>query len=62
MENKLIQLVDAFPNLIKNTHLTVNIQGWPAAVTGIAICCAGVAIYAIKTKTSSEIPVTQGAA
>ena len=62
MENKIIEVVDAFPSLIKNTHLNVNLQGWPAAVTAIAICCAGVAVYAIKVPAPSEAPATQGAA
>ena len=61
MENKLIEVVDTFPTLIKNTHLNVNLQGWPAAVTAIALCCAGVAVYAIKATTPSEAPATQGA-
>ena len=61
MENKLIEVVDTFPTLIKNTHLNVNLQGWPAVVTAIAICCAGVAVYAIKATTPSEAPATQGA-
>ena len=59
MENKLIEVVDAFPNIIKNTHLNVNLQGWPAAVTAIALCCARVAAYAIKATTPSEAPSTQ---
>ena len=60
MENKLIEVVDTFPTLIKNTHLNVNLQGWPAAVTAIAICCAGV-VAIIKATTPSEAPATQGA-
>ena len=61
MENKIIQMADSIPALIKNTHLNVNLQGWPAAVTAIAICCAGVAVYAIKATTPSKAPATQGA-
>ena len=56
MENILIEVVDAFPNLIKNSHLNVNLQGWPAAATVVAICCAGVAIYAIKVTAQSIFP------
>lgn len=48
MENKLIQAADSIPTLIKNTHLNVTLQGWPAAVTAIALFGAGVIIYALK--------------
>ena len=48
MENKLIQAADSIPTLIKNTHLKVTLQGWPAAVTAIALFGSGVIIYALK--------------
>lgn len=32
------------------------------AVAAMAICCAGVAVYAIKVTAPSEAPATQGAA
>ncbi len=48
MENKLIQVADSIPTLIKNTHLNVTIEGWPAAVTAIALFGSSVIIYALK--------------
>ena len=48
MENKIIQMADSIPALIKNTHLNVNLQGWPAAITAVALFGSCVAIYAIK--------------
>ena len=50
MENKLIEIVDAFPTVLKKSHFDVSLQGWPAAITAISICFAGVATYAIKAK------------
>lgn len=48
MENKIIQMTDSIPTLIKNTHLNVNLQGWPAAITAVALFGSCVALYAIK--------------
>ena len=32
MENKLIQMADSIPAILKNTHLNANLQGWHAAL------------------------------
>ena len=48
MENKIIQMADSVPAILKNTHLNVNLQGWPAAITDVALFGACVVIYAIK--------------
>ena len=48
MENKIIQMADSIPAILKNTHLNVNLQGWPAAITAAALFGSCVAIYAIK--------------
>lgn len=48
MENKLIQIADSIPAILKNTHLNVNLQGWPAAITAISFFGSCVAIYALK--------------
>ncbi len=53
MENKLIQMADSFPALIKNTNLNVSLQGWPAAVTAVALFISCVAIYAIRVTYSA---------
>ena len=54
MENKLIEVVDTIPTLIKNSHFNITLEGWPAAVTAIAICCSSVAAFAIKAACSSN--------
>lgn len=48
MENKLIQMSDTIPAVLKNTHLNVSLQGWPAAITAISLFGSCVAIYALK--------------
>ena len=48
MENKIIQMADSIPAILKNTHLNVNLQGWPAALTAITFFGSCVAIYALK--------------
>ena len=48
MKNNIIKFVGNLPALIQNTHLNVNLQGWPAAVAVIAISLSGVTAYAIK--------------
>ena len=60
MENKLIEVVDTFPTLIKNTHLNVNLQGWPAAITAVALFGSCVAIYAIKVSHPDQAYATEG--
>lgn len=58
MENKLIEVVETIPTLIKNTHFNVTLEGWPAAVTAIAICCSSVAAFAIKVVCDSDAEET----
>ena len=48
MKNNLFELVGSLPALLQNTHLNVNLQGWPAAVAVIAVSLSGVTAYAIK--------------
>lgn len=52
MKNNIIGLANSLPTLIQNTHLNVNLQGWPAAAAVIAICSAGVTVYFIKASHS----------
>jgi len=53
MKGTLIELAGNIPAIVKNTHLTVNLQGWPAAVAVIALCTGSVVVYAIKASTAS---------
>ncbi len=48
MKNNIFELVGSLPTLLQNTHLNVNLQGWPAAVAVIAVSFSGVTAYAIK--------------
>lgn len=48
MENKIIPLTDNIFDLVKHTHLDLNLHGWPAAVTAVAFFGSCVAIYALK--------------
>ena len=48
MKNNFIDLVANLPVLLQNTHLNVNLQGWPAAVAVLAVSFSGVTAYAIK--------------
>lgn len=60
MENKIVQLTNVVPALIKNTRFTVNLQGWPAAITVIAICGSCVAIYALRVTHAEASYITEG--
>lgn len=60
MENKLTQVVDTIPTLIKNTHLNVSLEGWPAAITAIAFFCSGVVVYALKVTHPDEEYAREG--
>lgn len=48
MKNSIITIAENLPAVLRNTHLNVTLAGWPAAVTVIAMCSAGVAAYALK--------------
>ena len=48
MENRLSKIADSIPDLVKNSHLSISLEGWPAAVTAIALFGSAVAIYVIK--------------
>ena len=48
MENELINIEETLPSLIKNTHFSFDLQGWPAAITVASVCASCVAICALK--------------
>ena len=48
MENIIIKMADSIPALIKNTSLNISLEGWPAAVTAVALFGSCIALYAIK--------------
>ena len=65
MENKLIKMADSIPALIKNTNLTISLEGWPAAIAAVALFGSCVAIYAIRIAHSvnaEEVPYATDAA
>ena len=61
MDNKIIQVAESIPTLIKNTHLNVSLDGWPAAVTAIALFSSGVIIYALKVTHPEEAYIKEAA-
>ena len=58
MNNTLTAVTEALPTVISNTHFNVMLSGWPAAITVVALCCAGVAIFALKV-THPEDPIAE---
>lgn len=63
MENTtLTKTINNLPELIKNTHLDIKLEGWPATVSVISGCLALVAIYAIKSNSQEAVPDIEGAA
>ncbi len=57
MKKNLIAMTDALPDVIRNTHFNITLEGWPAAVTVsvVAICCTVVAVCALKDTRSEEV-------
>lgn len=51
MDRRLITIGE---HIVKNTHLNLNLSGWPAAVSVGVFCAAGVAIIAIAKKNTSN--------
>ena len=60
MENKLIPMADSIPSLIKNTHVNVNLQGWPAAISAVALFVSCVVMYALKVTHPNQASTTEG--
>ena len=60
MEDKIIKMENSIPVLIKNTHLNISLEGWPAAITAVMFFCSCVAIYAIKTEHSETGSASEG--
>lgn len=54
MENQIISLTDNIFDFVKNTHLDLNLHGWPAAVTAVAFFGSCVTIYALKVTHSEQ--------
>ncbi len=54
MEHNIIKMADSIPTLIKHTNLNVSLQGWPAAITAVALFGSCVAIYAIRITHSAS--------
>ena len=62
MENNFIsKAVTTLPELIKNTHININLNGWPATVSIVACCVSAVTIVAIKTSPQQVAPSEEGA-
>lgn len=63
MENKLLtNTINNLPELVKNTHLNLSLEGWPATVTVISCCLTVIAVVAIKASVQEAAPQYKGAA
>jgi hypothetical protein len=49
MENEIMNVTECVPDLVRNSHVSLKLEGWPASAAVIAICISGVVIYGIKT-------------
>lgn len=54
MERTLKLASNVLPDVIKNTHLNLSLEGWPAAVSVIVICGTIISIYAINATHPGE--------
>ena len=48
MEKTISLLSGTIPTLLNNTHFNISLEGWPAAISVIAVCFTGGAVYTIK--------------
>lgn len=64
MENTtLSKTINNLPELIKNTHFNISLEGWPATVAVISGCITIISIIAIKATYPKAVPNTiEGAA
>lgn len=63
MENKLLfNTINNLPELVKNTHLNISLDGWPATVTVISCCLTVIAVVAIKNSSQEAAPQHEDAA
>lgn len=54
MNKTILAAAETLPTIIQNTHFSITLSGWPATVTVIALCSAGVAVYALKVTHPEE--------
>ncbi len=47
MKNPVVNLAESLPVLVRNSSLTISLQGWPAAVSVSVVCLSLVALAAI---------------
>ena len=47
-KNFITETVNNLPELIKNTHININLQGWPAAISVMSCCAAYVSVKVIS--------------
>lgn len=58
----LSKTLNNLPELVKNTHLNITLNGWPATVAIISGCISMVAIYAIKASHQEAVSDQEEAA
>ena len=49
MENNLIEKREEATTMMQNTHINIELSGWPAAAVLITACLSCVAMYGINT-------------
>lgn len=60
MDGFICKASEVVLSLAKNIHLEFSLSGWPAAVSVVAICGTGVAIYALSaTQQNSSDRIEQ---
>lgn len=47
MENEIMDMREDTSEMMRNTSVSIDLSGWPAAVAIVAVCLSGVAIYGI---------------
>ncbi len=59
MEKTISLLSETIPSLINNTHFNISLEGWPAAISVIAICFTGSAVFTVKEISKNKSHAAQ---
>ena len=59
MKNAFLAIAESLSTLFTNTHVTIALAGWPAAlaVSALGLSVAAIAISAIEAQTPAPIPI-----
>ena len=54
MNNLVTKVTSLIPTIIRNTHLNITLQGWPATFSNASVCATFFGIHALEANGSQS--------